>query len=97
MTRPAIDPDRALAVSQGMTRAEMDRALWTMVHENQELLAVVRAIWRREVEVRPCAVCGRPMDVPPAARARTTKQYCSGACNSKAHRLRLLQSEAQTA
>lgn len=97
MTRPAIDPDRGLAVSLGMTRAEMDRAIWTMIHENRTLLDVVLAIHRRSVDVVPCTVCGQPMDVPPAARARTVKKYCSGACNSKAYRLRLLQSEAQTA
>lgn len=76
-----------------MTRSDMDRALWVMVQEHRDLLAVVQAIHRRTVNVAPCTVCGQLMEVPLAARLRTEKKYCSAACSSKAHRLRLLQSE----
>ena len=42
-----------------------------------------RAAAARQRVTKPCEICGTPMQ-----GVLTTRRYCSGACNSKAHRRR---------
>jgi hypothetical protein len=62
----------------GFYPADLIGAIWLQFFE------AVRqgTTWKR------CEACGKWMDVPRSARARTVKKYCSGACNSRAHRER---------